>query len=115
MRKPVNNNDILVFLNKMKQLVSEGKYTLVQRKKNIQSLIEFGLTVSDIKDILLSLELSNYYAGPKSDYDFSEGDIWEFIKRIENVLFYIKLKIIKTDEEYVVCISFHKSNNGGRS
>ncbi len=113
MKNSISSKDIISFLNKMKRLVSEGRFQFVDRKKNLDSLAKYGLTIKDLKHTLFDLCVKDYYAGPKSDDDFSLGEIWEFIKRIETIDFYIKLKLEEEENgEIIVCISFHESNRG---
>lgn len=87
MNKQVTGKEILSFLEEMKELISEGRYKLIHRHKNLQSLTEHGLSIRDVKETLLDLKAGDYYGGPKSDYDFSEGDIWEFIKKLKTYCF----------------------------
>ncbi len=105
-----NSSDISEFLEKMKKLISIGKYDFVPRKKSLQSLAKYGLTVMDAKDEMLGLVVADYYKGPKKDFDSSKpGDIWEFKKQIEDVQFYVKVKIVlENDEEILKCLGFHE-------
>lgn len=100
---------ILQYLTKVKQLVSAGNWTLIPRKKNLDSLSNNGLSVKDVKDTLLSLEASDYKKGPKPDYSYS-GDVWIFKKDVLGTDFYIKLKVDITNDglEIVKCLSFHE-------
>ena len=71
--------DITTFLEKMKKLVSGGKYDFVPRRKNMQALAQHGLTITDAKNEILGLVVSDYYKGPKQDLDPNRpGDVWEF-------------------------------------
>lgn len=94
-------------LEKTKKLISSNKFDFVPRRKNLQSLAKHGLTIKDAKDEILDLVISNYYKGPKNDFD-RPGEIWEFKKEIDGTLFYIKIKIaIECGTEIVKCIGFH--------
>ena len=59
---------------------------------------------------MLGLVVADYYKGPKKDFDSSKpGDIWEFKKQIEDVQFYVKVKIVlENDEEILKCLGFHE-------
>ncbi len=99
---------ILIYISKVKELVSSGTWTLIPRKKNLDSLSNHGLTIQDVKNELLSLSLSDYISGPEPDYSYS-GDIWIFSRNVNGILFYIKLKIDVTNDgiEILKCLSFH--------
>ena len=101
---------LTVFLERVKILVSAGKYDFVPRRKNMQALAQYGLTVSDAKDEILGLAIGDYYRGPKEDYDAARpGDIWEFKKNIDGIQFYVKVKIVQENgEEVLKCIGFHE-------
>ena len=102
-----NTEEIMSLLEKVKKLISGKKFDFVPRRKNLQSLAKHGLTIKDAKDEILDLVTSNYYKGPKNDFD-SPGEIWEFKKEIDGTLFYIKIKIaIECGTEIVKCIGFH--------
>ena len=83
MDNKAENNDIVVYLEKTKQLLIAGKYDFVTRRKNMQALARYGLTIIDAKEELLGLTADDYYKGPKMDFDPNRpGEIWEFKKRI---------------------------------
>ena len=100
---------ILQYLIKVKELVSSGHWTLIPRKKNLDSLSEKGLTIGDVKAELLSLGLVDYEKGPEVEDSYS-GDIWIFKRIINGVSFYIKLKIDVANDgtEILKCLSFHE-------
>ena len=98
---------INAFLSKAKTLVEQKRFIYYPRRKTIQTLMSLGLTISDLKDCICSLNDCNYYAGPKINYD-GGGDIWEFKKYLFKKRIYIKLSIENDDEELLVCLSFHE-------
>ena len=72
-------------------------------------MLELGLTDNQRKKIILSLSVLDYNAGPIKDI-YKSGDYWIFGKTIDRDEVYIKLKIVEqNDEEYAICLSFHKS------
>lgn len=108
LQNAIGNKDICIFLENMKNLVSTGAYDFVPRRKNLQSLAEHGLTITDAKEEILELIVSDYYKGPKKDFD-RPGYIWEFKKRINGKQFYIKLKIVHEDgKDTLKCLGFHE-------
>ena len=102
--------DILDFLEKAKKLMTSGKYLFVPRRKNMQTLCKYGLTIADIKSEIADLTAADYYKGPKEDFDRKNpGDIWEFKRIAGRDTFYVKLKIQKQNgEDILKCLSFHE-------
>ena len=107
MEEKARKEDVRIFLEKAKLLISEGKYDFVPRRKNMQALAKHGLTVTDAKEELMDLIVNNYYKGPKKDFD-KPGYIWEFKKMVDETLFYIKIKIVNENgEDTLKCLGFH--------
>lgn len=102
--------DIAAYLSEVKKLVSKGKYDFVPRRKNMQSLARHGLSLLDAKNEILGLTVSDYYKGPKVDFDSDRsGYIWEFKKDIEGIKFYIKIKIAdEKGDKILKCLGFHE-------
>ena len=100
---------VLQYLVRAKRLVSDGYWTLIPRKKNLDSLSNLGLSAKDVKTALLSLEAKDYERGPELDYSHS-GDVWIFKKSVLDTDFYIKLKIDVANDgtEILKCLSFHE-------
>ena len=107
-----NISDIAIFLENAKALISAGRYDFVPRRKNMQSLAQHGLTITDAKAELLELVVRDYYKGPKQDFNPDKpGDIWEFKKYIAGRLFYIKLKITQENgTDILKCLGFHEDD-----
>jgi len=99
--------DITLFLEHAKKLISEGHYDFVPRRKNLQSLSAYGLTVCDAKEEILDLKVTDYYKGPKQDFTHP-GLVWEFKKDINGIIFYVKIKIVNVNGQDILrCIGFH--------
>lgn len=107
-----NVPDIIKFLEKVKILISASKYDFVPRRKNMQALAQYGLTITDAKNEILGLVVGDYYKGPKQDLDPNRpGDIWEFKKNIDGIKFYVKVKIVQVNgEDILKCIGFHEDD-----
>lgn len=105
-------SDIAAYLSEVKRLLSTGKYDFVPRRKNMQALAQHGLTITDAKNEILGLVVSDYYKGPKQDLDPNRsGDIWEFKKNIDGMQFYVKVKITKENGENILkCLGFHEDD-----
>ena len=112
MSNKVSNSDIVAYLAKVKRLLAAGKYDFVPRRKNMQALAQHGLTIVDAKNEILGLVADDYYKGPKQDYDSNRpGDIWEFKKNIDGMMFYVKVKITnESGEDILKCIGFHEDD-----
>ena len=108
----MGNPQLVSFLERVKILVSAGKYDFVPRRKNMHALAQHGFTIADAKDEILGLSIRNYYKGPKQDYDAARpGHIWEFKKNIDGIQFYIKVKIVQeNDEDILKCLGFHEDD-----
>jgi len=108
-------NEVAEFLKEFKQSAIQNGILVPHRPKNQDSLIEIGFTKKDLENTILSLSVSDYFAGPVPDIH-RRGEVWEFGKIINGFEIYIKLQIVKyqpRDEDRIVtqakCISFHKA------
>lgn len=112
MSNRAGSSDIAAYLSEIKRLLSTGKYDFVPRRKNMQALAQHGLTITDAKNEILGLVVSDYYKGPKQDLDAkSPGDIWEFKKNIDGMQFYVKVKITQENgEDILKCLGFHEDD-----
>lgn len=100
---------VLQFLREFKSLVDQNGLTVKDRLKNQKDLLEMGLTSRQRLEIILSLSVQDYCAGPKEDI-YEPGQLWIFGKHVDGEEVYIKLKIAEfRGEEFAVCYSFHKS------
>lgn len=106
------NADVVIFLERVKKLISKGRYDFVPRRKNMQALARYGMSIIDVKDEILGLTVDDYYKGPKRDFDSKRpGDIWEFKKQINKMQFYVKVKIVQENgEDILKCLGFHEDD-----
>ena len=97
-------------LTLIKQLVTKDKngeiFIIANRGKNRKFILEYGLLIEDIKNIILDLEIEDYYKGPDKDKDGYDGEIWIFTPNYEKTKLYIKIRIEKN--KLVICISIHE-------
>ena len=112
MGKQADKSEIALFLERVKRLLSAGKYDFVPRRKNMQALAQHGLTIADAKDEIFGLVVGDYYKGPKRDLNPDKpGDIWEFKKEIGGKQFYVKVKIAQENgEDILKCLGFHEDD-----
>lgn len=101
-----NENDVNGFLCNVKELIRTSQYTLVNRRDGLNNIAEYGLTIQDVKDAILSLDYTRYFSGPDEDYNRSGEYVWVFKKCIDGVVYYIKLQIPSL-RQILIIISFH--------
>ncbi len=103
---------ILNFLKDFKELMGQGHYFVKGHYKNIQTLIDLGITTRQRDELILSIALQDYSSGPNPD-ELNPGHYWIFGKGLDHTEIYIKLKIItlRSGNERAVCISFHPSEH----
>ena len=94
-----------------KVLQGGGKFYLVPRTKNRDSLLSMGLTIKNCRQEIFNLRVEDYCSGPDIDADPKyRGTVWTFGKEICDRKVYIKVKVTKSDaHQAVTCISFHEA------
>lgn len=104
-----NARDVQQFLNIVKSLINEKRFDLVLRQETRLTMTRLGLVSKwDVAEIITGLALQDYFKGPKPDIDFARGGtVWEFGSVVDNNTVYIKLKVRKSNQREVVCLSFH--------
>ena len=97
----------------IKRLVTEDKngekFVFVNRQKNKNFMLKFGLNIDDIKCIILDLEIDDYYKGPEEDEAGFKGEVWIFTPTFQNTKLYIKMRL--DNNVLVICISVHEYGN----
>ena len=97
----------------IKKLVTKdkngNKFILANRAKNRNFMLEHGLLINDIKNIILDLEVDDYYKGPEEDDAGLEGEIWIFTPIFQDIKLYIKIRL--ANNTLIVCISIHEYGN----
>lgn len=101
---------ILSFLMDFRELMGQGRYFVKGHHKNIQALVDLGVTARIRDEIILSIAIEDYSSGPNLD-DYHPGHYWVFGKFVDTIEIYIKLKIVSYNNgvEKAICISFHPS------
>lgn len=99
------------YLLRIKTLVSSDingeHFTMVRTKKNIDFMYEYGLSIEDVKNIILNLSTEDCFSGPENDRDLRyEGWIFKFSPMFENVKLYIKIRVESSEKS--VCLSVHE-------
>jgi len=108
-------SEVLEFLNLLKGCLMLDLFHVRDRQKNIQSLIDLGMNVTERKQVLLSLEPEDYVKGPEPDETDVDKVIWVFGKRYNGKEIYIKIRVdqdSKIKGRYrAVVWSFHAAEN----
>ena len=73
-----NREEVQKFLEEFKTFANVFDIFVIDTEKNIKDLLNLGLTANIRKDIILNLEVENYYRGPNKDRDLPKFDVWEF-------------------------------------
>ncbi len=76
------------------------------RGKNAQALVDLELRPIERKEILETLEVTDYCEGPHEEKLYGGADMWVFGKIIKKKEVYIKITIGAMNCS-VICISFH--------
>ena len=105
-----NRKQIIAFLIKAKQLLQSGRYTFVNRRKSLNSLMQYGISIEEVKNEIMDLTVKDYHSGPLMDDDLRRmGEIWIFKKEINHTVFYIKFSLDSLEDgEFLKCVSFHE-------
>lgn len=67
-------------------------------------MLKYGLLIDDIKNIILDLEVDDYYKGFEEDDADLEGEIWIFSPIFQNIKLYIKIRL--ANNTFLACIQF---------
>ncbi len=98
-------NDVEVFLNDFKQKMEVFDVVFLNRKKNLQALLDLEIVRVKRREVLKELKVNDYFSGPIAD-EFGESSLWEFGKTIKGKSVYIKITMGNKNKP-VICISFH--------
>lgn len=95
------------YLKEIRKIIYKN-FDLVPRDKNLKDIARLGL---DPVETIRSLTVQDYNRGPLKDDDLNRPTpLWEFIKDIDGVEVYMKIKIENRKSGLcVVCISIHES------
>ncbi len=103
-----NKEDVQNFLKEFKTFAKVFDIFVIDTEKNINSLLDLGITANIRKDIILNLEVENYHRGPNKDRNRPQFDVWEFgVKLSKTDEVYIKLST-RREKSRSICLSFHR-------
>jgi hypothetical protein len=100
-------HQVVLFLLRMKALVSEGRLYFWSREENSATLAELGLLYKHQIETLEALTAEHYCETLPPQHPNAEA--WVFGVRVLGKLLYVKLGIQLTEAQgdYVSCSSFH--------
>ena len=109
----VTRENVVDFLHIFKGAVMLNRLSIKDREKNVQALIDLGLTASERYEIIMGLEPDDYMAGPKPDDTDETKEVWEFGKTVGGMAIYIKLRAApdprKRNTNHALVWSFHRA------
>ncbi len=111
MKARVSKSEVEDFIKMVQSSITKRNYKFEERRKNLQSLMRHGLLIEDVLEEIYGLTYKDYISGPEDDYnDDFPYPVWKFKKNVVNEIFYIKIKIIKCEDEKLKILSFHLDN-----
>lgn len=102
----VSPEEVERFLRKFQSACSRNGIVFLERKKNLQALLDLEISVAERAGIIGKLTYRNYYKGPRLDAMRPGGEFWEFGSVVKGKELYIKLALGLTDGP-ALCFSFH--------
>jgi hypothetical protein len=103
--------DVVEFLSLFKGAVMIGHLHVKNREKNIQGLLDLGMSAQERTEVMLELTPEDYMAGPEPDDTDQQKEIWEFGRSLEGTDVYMKLQVAqdrtKRNVYHAIVWSFH--------
>lgn len=99
-------NNVGLFLLKMKEIVEKNGFILVEREASMEFMADMGITMEDLKDVILSLTPGSCFDGPERDRDprFDGWTVADFSPTAFGRTLYLKMSI-KLEAERCKCLS----------
>ncbi len=88
-----SRSEVVDFLMLFKGCLKMGFLSVMHREKNLQGLLDLGITLAEREEVLFGLTPEDYYAGPKPDDTDNTKEVWEFGKDVAGTEAYIKLRV----------------------
>ena len=99
-------NDVQTFLNDFKVKAITFGIDYYPRQKNTEALLQLGITAHIREEIIMKLEVWDYYRGPTEDIDPKRPEFYEFGTHYNGQEIYVKLSLGKFSKS-PHCMSFH--------
>lgn len=109
----VTISEIEDFLTRVRKTINtQHGFHLVEREKNMKALTNYNIPIDSVKYFIEYLEVKHYWKGPEpDDQDGYDHNWWFFGRKIDNRMFYIKIRIRTKGNQQVVCLSFHPAKD----
>jgi len=108
-----SRQEVVEFLRSFKAAMEFGQFHLLDRRKNLQGLVDLGLTIDGMKEVLAQLGVDNYCAGPEPEHDDSSKEVWFFGYNLNEIEVYIKLRLAEVSNwknpSAAIVWSFHEA------
>lgn len=97
---------VTLFLLNMKSFVSKNGLILIPREASLQFMADENMSMSQLIDLVLSLEPKDCFGGPEDDYDpqYKGWTVAKFSPEYGGKPLYLKLSI-KVEAERCKCLS----------
>lgn len=110
-----SRQDVASFLAEFKTAIEYGEYSFVPRRKNLQGIVDLGLTLMQAKEIIGKLRVEDYSSGPETDDADPTKEVWKFGRDLGETEVYIKLRLAlvegKKHVQLAKVLSFHKAKH----
>ena len=101
------------FLDTFKAAMDFGRIEVKDRPKNINALVDLGITPNQRIRILKGLSVENYRSGPEEDVTEQGKTVWLFSYDLDGIEVYIKLRLDPPEKpgrpHLAIVWSFHRS------
>ena len=107
--------DVQSILLSLKTCLMLERFTVMDRPKNRQALIDLGLRPRERREELLALVPEDYVGGPEPDDTDDTKEVWEFGKNVGGTDVYIKFRIVEDPRNkklhWATIWSFHRAEH----
>lgn len=95
-----------LFLHEMKEIVEKNDFILVEREASLEFMADLGVTMVELRNVILSLKPSDCFDGPERDRGprFTGWTVAEFSPEAFGKTLYLKMSI-KLEVERCKCLS----------
>ena len=109
----VGLNQVGLFLSLAKDCVGKDRFMFIPRRQNVEYMASVGMSMDDLKSVILSLDESDCFGGPEPDRDdgYDEWTVAKFSPECEGDKLYLKISV-KVTAERCKCLSVKLLNDG---
>jgi len=106
-RYPIaSREEVEEFLLMLRLRLAEDRWSLIDREKNLESISDLNMLLSDIPGVLRKLSVEDYAYGPLDDDRGRSMQWWVFGPQVGRNTLYVKVAI---HQGRLLCMSFHRS------